>query len=145
FFRAAIIGLPLLAAGALIWSRLRTAFLWRYELAAIVAIPLVTALLREPRATAVIVILFAASYVAGRALCERCGWTTNAPVADLVFSTGAGFALLNTVLFLSGLARIWYWWFFGLVLVVPLTVFHVNLGRLAGTLKAIFRRWGELE
>jgi len=36
FYGAAMIGLPLLAAGALAWSRLRTRFLWRYELAAII-------------------------------------------------------------------------------------------------------------
>ena len=54
FYRAALIGLPLLAVGALAWSRLRTGFLWRYELAAIAAIPAVAALLREPRATLVI-------------------------------------------------------------------------------------------
>ena len=96
FYRAAIIGLPLLAIGALAWARLRTGFLWRYELAAITAIPVAVALVREPRATIVIAALFAACYCAGRALCERCGWSTDAPAADLVFSIASGFALLNT-------------------------------------------------
>ena len=36
------------------------------------------------------------------------GWNTDAPATDLVFSIASGFALLNTVLFASGLARIWY-------------------------------------
>ena len=145
FYRAAIIGLPLLAMGALAWTRLRTRFLWRYELAAIIAIPVAAALLREPRATIVIAILFAACYCAGRALCERCGWNTDAPAADLVFSTAAGFALLNTALFVSGLAGLWYPWFFALLLLAPVIIFRRNLWRLIRTLRAIFRRWGELE
>ena len=145
FYRAAVIGLPLLALGSLAWARLRTGFLWRYELAAIVAIPTAVALLREPRATLVIAALFAACYCAGRTLCERCGWSTDAPAADLVFSTASGFALLNTALFVSGLARIWYPWFFALLLLAPLIVFRRNLGRLIDTLLAIFRRWGQLD
>ncbi len=145
FYRAAVIGLPLLAAGALVWTWLRAGFLWRYELAAIVAIPAAAALIREPRATLVVIALFAACYCAGRALCERCGWSSDAPAADLVFSTAAGFALLNTGLFVSGLARVWYPWFFALLLATPLVIFHRNLVRLAGTLRAIFRRWGELK
>jgi len=145
FYRAAVIGLPLLAAGAVVWTRLRTRFLWRYELAAILAIPAAASLLREPRATLVIVVLFAACYCAGRALCQRCGWNTRAPAADLVFSTAAGFALLNTGLFVSGLAGVWYSWFFALLLLGPLVVFRRNLLHLARTLRAMFRRWGELE
>jgi hypothetical protein len=145
FYRAAIIGLPLLAAGALAWSRLRTRFLWRHELAAILLIPAAAALLREPRATLVIAALFAACYCAGRALCVRCGWITDAPAADLLFSMATGFALLNAVLFVSGLARIWYPWFFALLLLTPLLVFRANLRRLTSTLRAIFRRWGQLD
>jgi hypothetical protein len=145
FYRAAVIGLPLLAAGAVAWARLRTGFLWRCELAAIAAITVIATLWREPRATLVIAVLFAACYCAGRALCQRCGWNADAPAADLVFSTAAGFALLNTALFASGLARIWYVWFFVLLLLGPLVVFHRNLWRLMGTLRAIFQRWGELD
>jgi 4-amino-4-deoxy-L-arabinose transferase-like glycosyltransferase len=63
----------------------------------------------------------------------------------LIFSTAAGFALMNTALFASGLARLWYPWFFALLLLAPLVVFYRNLGRLAGTLRSIFRRWPELE
>jgi hypothetical protein len=145
FYRAAVIGLPLLAAGAVAWAWLRTGFLWRYDLAAIAAIPVAAALLREPRATLVIAALFAACYCAGRALCERCGWSSDAPATDLVFSTAAGFALLNTALFASGLARLWHAWFFVLLLLAPLIVFRGNLLLLIHVLRAIFRRWGELE
>ncbi|MCU1337687.1 MAG: hypothetical protein JWO19_3268 [Bryobacterales bacterium] len=145
FYRAAMIGLPLLAAGTLAWVWLRTKFLWRFELAAIAAIPVAAALLREPRATLVVTALFAACYCAGRALCERCGWSTDAPAADLVFSTAAGFALLNTALFASGLARLWYPWFFAVLLLAPLVIFRRNLGRLLATLQVIYRRWGELK
>jgi len=144
FYRAALIGLPILAVGVLVWARLRTGFLWRYELLAIIVIPAAATLLREPRATLVVAILFAACYCSGRALCERCGWNTDAPAEDLVFSSAAGFALLNTALFASGLARVWYPWFFALLL-APLIIFRRNLGRFAGTLRAIFRRWSELE
>ena len=144
-YRAALIALPLLAAVALIWARLRTGFLWRYELAAIVWIPLGMAVLREPRATAVVAFLFAACYCAGRALCVRCAWTTGAPVADLVFSFAAGFALLQVALFSSGLARLWYAWFFAVLLLTPIALFPRNLASLAATLGAIFRRWGVLE
>ncbi|HSP69661.1 MAG TPA: phospholipid carrier-dependent glycosyltransferase, partial [Bryobacteraceae bacterium] len=103
------------------------------------------ALLREPRATVVVAILFAACYCAGRALCDRCGWSIDAPAADLVMSTSAGFALLNTALFASGLARLWYPWFFALLLLAPILMFHRHLLRLANALRAIFRRWGELK
>jgi hypothetical protein len=144
FYRAAIIGLPLLAAVALAWTRLRTGFLWRYELAAIIALPSAIALLREPRATIAVAALFAACYCAGRALCERCGWNTDAPATDLVFSIASGFALLNTALFASGLAKLWYPWFFMLLIVVPIAIFYRNLRRLIGSLQAIFRRWSEL-
>ncbi len=145
FYRAAVIGLPLLAVGALAWTRLRTRFLWRYELTAIVALPAAVALLRQPRATLVIAGLFAACFCSGRVLCERCGWATGAPAADLLFSTAAGFALLNTALFASGLVGLWYPWFFALLLLAPLLLFRRNLWRLAGMLRAIFRRWGQLE
>jgi hypothetical protein len=148
FYRAAWIGLPLLAVGALAWARLRTGWLWRYELAAIAAIPVAAALLREPRATLVIAALLAACYCAGRALCELCGWNTDAPATDLLFSTASGFALLITALFVSGLARIWYPWFFALLLLAPLLIFGIfgrNLLRLINVLRAIFRRWGQLE
>ena len=146
FYRAAVIGLPLLALGSLAWTRLRTRFLWRYELAAIIALPAAGALLREPRATFVTAALFAACYCAGRALCERCGWDTEAPAQDLVFSTAAGFALLNTALFASGLARLWYPWFFVLLLLAPLVIFRRNLVRLIKVvLRAILHRWGQLE
>jgi hypothetical protein len=145
FYRAALIGLPLLALGALLWTRLRAPSLWRYELAAIAAIPASAALVREPRATLVIAVLFASCYCAGRALCQRCGWKTDAPAADLLFSTAVGFALLNTALFASGLAKLWYPWFFTLLLLAPLILFRRNLGRLTETLLAIFRRWTELQ
>jgi hypothetical protein len=145
FYRAALIVLPLLAAGAIIWTRLRTRFLWRYELAAVVAIPLIAALLREPRATLVVAALFASCYCAGRTLCDRCDWKTGGPAADLVFSTAAGFALLNTALFASGLAKLWYPWFFALLLLAPVILFRRNLARLAATLLAISRRWTQLE
>ena len=145
FYRAAVIGLPLLAAGALAWTRLRTRFFWRYELAAITLIPAAAILLREPRATLVVVALFSACYCAGRALCERCGWNSDAPATDLVFSTASGFALLNTVLFLSGLARLWYTWLFAVLLLAPLVFFRHNLWRLIRTVRAIFRRWGKLD
>jgi hypothetical protein len=52
---------------------------------------------------------------------------------------------MNTALFASGLARLWYPWFFALLLLAPLAVFHRNLWRLAETLRSIFRRWTELE
>src|SRR6185503_17542456 len=134
-----LIALPLLAIAALVWARARRRFLWRYELAAIVAIPAVAALLREPRGTLVTAILFAACYCAGRALCDRCGWSTDAPSADLVISAAAGFALLNTALFVSGLARIWYPWFFALLLMAPILIFHRNLLQLTNALRVIFR------
>ena len=145
FYRAAMIGLPLLAIGAWAWSRLRTGSLWRYELAAITGVPAAMVLLREPLATIVAVVLFAACYCAGRALCERCGWTVGAPAADLVFSLAAGFALLNTALFASGLARLWYTWFFVLLVVAPLLFFWRNLLRLINVFSALFRRWGLLK
>ena len=144
FYRAAIIGLPLLAAGALAWARLRTGFLWRYELAVIIAIPMAIALLREPRGTIVIAALFTACYCAGRALCESFGWDTEAPAADLVFSIASGFALLNTALFAGGIARLWYSWFFAVLLLAPLLLFRHNVLRLLRTLFAIFGRWSEL-
>ena len=144
FYRAAIIGLPLLAIGALAWSRLRTGFLWRYELAAIIAVPVALALVREPRATIVIAALFTACYCAGRSLCERCGWDTDAPAADLVFSIASGFALLNTALFAGGFAKLWYPWFFAVLLLAPLALFRNNVLRLILVLRAIFRRWSEL-
>lgn len=145
FYRAAMIGLPLLAIGAWAWSRLRTGFLWRYELAAITGVPAAAVFWREPRATIVAVVLFAACYCAGRALCERCGWTVNTPAADLVFSLAAGFALLNTALFASGLAGLWYTWFFVLLVVAPLLFFWRNLLRLINVFSALFRRWGQLK
>ena len=145
FYRAAIIGLPLLALGALAWTRLRTRFLWRYELAAIIADSGRRGAVARTARDAGHRVLFAACYCAGRALCDRCGWSTDAPAADLVFSIAAGFALLNTALFASGLARLWYPWFFALLLLAPLLVFRRNLGRFIGTLRALFRRWGELE
>lgn len=145
FYRAALIGLPLLAAGALAWTRFRTKFLWRYELTAIVVIPAVIGLVREPRATLVIAILLAACYCAGRSLCERCGWICGAPAADLVFSAAAGFALLNTALFAGGLARVWHPWFFAFLLLAPILIFRNNALHLLRTLRAIFRRWGQLD
>ncbi|HEY2845542.1 MAG TPA: hypothetical protein VGJ09_17920, partial [Bryobacteraceae bacterium] len=145
FYRIAVIGFPLLAVAALVWARVRTGFLWRYELAAITAIPVAAALWREPRATLVIAVLFAACSCAGRALCERCGWNTAEPAADLVISAAAGFALLNTLLFASGLAQIWYPWFFALLLCTPLLIFPGSLLRWFGDIRAIFRRWGQLE
>jgi hypothetical protein len=145
FYRAALIGLPLLAIATLAWARLRTGFLWRYELAAVVAIPIVAALLREPRATIVIAALFMACYCAGRALCERCGWNTDTLAADLVFSIAAGFALLNTALFASSLAKLWYAWLFAGLLLASIAIFHRNLMRLIRTLRTIFRRWGQLD
>jgi hypothetical protein len=144
-YRTALIVLPLLAIAALVWARVRRRFLWRYDLAAIVTIPAVAALVREPRATIVIAILFAACYCVGRALCDRCGWNSAAPSADLVFSTAAGFALLNTVLFASGLARLWYPWVFALILLAPILVFRNSLLQLIKSVRAIFRRWSELK
>lgn len=145
FYRAAIIGLPLLAIVALVWTRLRKGFLWRYELAVITAIPVAIALVREPRATIVIAALFTSCYCAGQALCEACGWSTDAPAADLLFSIASGFALLNTALFAGGIARLWYPWFFAALLLAPLMVFRHNVVRLIRTLFAIFQRWSELE
>jgi hypothetical protein len=144
FYRAAVIGLPLLAAAALAWARLRTGFLWRYELPAIVAIPAAIALLREPRATMVVAAIFTACYCAGRALCDRCGWVSRAPAADLLFSIASGFALMNTAIFAGGLAKLWHPWFFAVLLLAPLMVFRTNVARLLETLRALFRRWSEL-
>src|SRR5689334_12630565 len=52
FYHAALVALPLLAVAALLWVIVRARMLWRYELAVIVAIPVLAAVLREPRATA---------------------------------------------------------------------------------------------
>ena len=145
FYYAAIIGLPLLAIGALAWARLRTGFLWRYELAGIAAIPVALSLVREPRATIVVAALLTACYSAGRALCERWGWGTGAPVADLVLSIASGFALLNSAMFAGGIAGFWYPWFFAVLLLSPLALFRGNVLRLILILRAIFRRWGDLE
>jgi len=145
FYRAAVVALPLLGAGALVWTRLRRRSLWRYELFAIVAIPVLAALAREPRAALIVAALFAACYGAGRALCERCGWIAGAPAADLVFSTAAGFALLNTILLASGLARLWYPGFLALLLAAPLVIFRRNLRILLEALGGIFRRWSALK
>lgn len=144
FYRAAIIGLPLLAIGALAWSCLRTGFLWRYELAAIIAVLLAAALLRQPRATIVAAALLTSCYCSGRALCERCGWDTDAPAADLIFSVASGFALLNIALFAGGVAGLWYPWFFAALLLLPLALFRRNVLRLILALRAIFQRWSEL-
>jgi len=144
FYRAAIVGLPLLAIAALAWTRLRTGFLWRYELGIITAIPVAIALIREPRATIVIAALFTSCYCAGRALCEGCGWTTDAPAADLLFSIASGFALLNTALFAGGIAGLWYPWFFAVLLLAPLLIFRHNVLSLIRTLLAIFQRWSQL-
>ncbi len=145
FYRAALAALPLLAAGALAWAWLRKRRLWRYELTAIAAIPAIAAALREPRATLAVIALFAACYCAGRALCERWGCTAEGPAADLVFSTAAGFAVLNGALFVSGLARLWYPWFFALLLAAPLVVFRRKLPALIGDIRKIFRGWGKLK
>src|SRR5436190_21918779 len=64
FYRAAVIGLPILAVGVLAWARLRTRFLWRYELAALVFILAAATLLWEPRPTLVVAVLFTACYCA---------------------------------------------------------------------------------
>lgn len=142
-YRAALIALPVLSIAALVWTRVRTRFLWRYEPAVIVAIPVVAVVLREPRAAVVVAILFAACYCAGRALRDRFGWTTEGPAADLVISTAAGLALLNTALFASGLTRLWYPWFFGLILLASILIFRRNLPQLVHSVRALFRRWGE--
>ena len=77
-------------------------------------------------------------------MCESCGWDTEAPSADLVFSIASGFALLNTALFAGGIARLWYTWYFALLLLLPLALFRHNVPRLIRTLFAIFRRWSKL-
>ena len=144
FYRTAMIGLPLLAIAALAWTRLRMGLLWRYELGVITAIPVAIALIHEPRATIVIAALFTSCYCAGRALCEGCGWITDAPAADLLFSIASGFALLNTALFAGGIAGLWYPWFFAVLLLAPLMIFRHNVLSLIRTLFAIFDRWSEL-
>ena len=52
------------AIAAWAWTRLRTGFLWRFELGIITAIPVAIALIREPRATIVIAALLTSLTIA---------------------------------------------------------------------------------
>jgi len=133
--------LPVLAAAPAAWQRMRRRGLWRAELRLLAAFALAAGFAYEPWGLLVALWLFLASYLLGGFALEKLGLAPDSEAEHLALAAGAGLSLLICILFLLGLARLYYAVAFALLLAAPLVVFFRRLPLLGAGLRGLDRAW----
>lgn len=129
-----------MVAGAWTYERLRRKCL-RFELPALLFLPLSAAFVYDTRSTVVLLALLAGSYAAGSALAERLGLTGMSAAEDIAISTGLGLGCLMEILFALGLAGLYRGPIFAALLLFSILAFPSGLHRLGRAAARLQDAW----
>ena len=143
FFRAVVIlliSLPVLLAA---WHALRRR-MWKFELVALVGIPVAGCLVYETGAALVLGVTWVACYASGRRLHRFLGISTTGPVEDIAISTLAGLGILSVALFWIGTFGGYYWFVFVALLVGMLLAGWAETPALWNSFRELHRRWASM-
>ena len=143
FHHLALILIPALPIGSFIYAVLRRKALVRREPVIFAAIAGVACLCYEPRATAVVGLLFFSCCASGRFLLRKAGIATHGPLEKIVAGFGAGVAVLNVVLFALGLARMLYPAVFLLLLIPPVIFLRDEVRNIFNDFRLLGRSWAD--
>ena len=113
------------------------------EPAALALIVLIPSFVYEPRGALAAIFLLVGAAAWGSAVLAKLDLEKCSPLERFLHSTGAGLGVLIFVLFLLGLAGLYYWPVFALLLGAPVVVWHRKLRVLGGDLWSIADAWSE--
>jgi len=145
FYQAFLIAAPLTAALAGFYAWVRRRGLWRYEPAALAAIPLVAAFFYEPLGALACLLIVTASYVAGRRLLAALELEPSNTLEDFTLSIGAGFSLFVLLLFGLGVAGLYRPWMFWLLALATPALDLQRLREIPSVLRGMQRTWSTNE
>lgn len=123
FYVALLAALPLLLAACAIYVRLRSAWLWRWEIPSLVSACVLAALFYQPLPTLIAGLVFVASLGAGLKLARLIRIPLDTSLETVTMGFALGSAVLLTVLFALGMLHAYYPAVFLLLLAVPCALF----------------------
>ncbi|MDA1312996.1 MAG: glycosyltransferase family 39 protein [Acidobacteria bacterium] len=141
YYRLILWLLPALAGAVLAYTVIRKRGLWRHEPLLFAALLLAGCLLYEPRSTAVLLLMLAASYGIGKFCLDRLGVVTHSHAEDIALSAAVGMAFLTVSMFLLGLADAYYAGVMWVLLAAPCLLFFGRLRDLASALRGALAGW----
>ena len=141
FHRLMLLLVPALAVFAWVYSALRRAGLWEWEPYALAILVAGACLAYEPRAFAVIVLVFLTGSAIGRFAFRRLGLKLAGPLERISVSFGAGAGLLSVVLVVLGMLGLFYAPVFLTLLLLPLLLFWQDTWQTLLDLRALLERW----
>lgn len=141
FYRLLLILLPLFFAALGLWLWFRRRGLWRYEPAAIAGLLLAVLLFYHFAATLVTILVITACHAIGHAVCERLRLEVPSPIGDISICCALGFAVLGPILFLLGLAHLYFAWVFVLLLAAPCLLLWRHARALFLAVASLWRTW----
>ncbi len=123
------------------YLRLRRRNVWRYE-PVVIAVALAVALLVYAFLAALFIVwMLTACYALGRRLLRVLQLEPGPPQRSIPICASIGFAALDAALFLSGLAHLYRWWWFALLLAAPCILLYRDARALPADLVALWKRW----
>jgi 4-amino-4-deoxy-L-arabinose transferase-like glycosyltransferase len=140
YYRLLLLLLPVLFLGPLLYQRIRTKALSKYEpylLAVCVLLPCVA---REPRATAAVAAAVCSCHALGSTVFRILRLEAASPWASLTLRISAGMGLLSLLLFALGMAGLYSRGVFALLL-VPAVFEWRRLQRIPSSVAAVVARW----
>lgn len=141
FYRMVLLFVPALALFAWLYSALRRAGLWKWEPYAFAILIAGAGLAYEPRAFAVISIVFLTCSAIGGFALSSLRLNLPGPLERISVSFGAGAGLLSVVLVLVGMLRLFYPPVFLVLLVLPLLLFWREVRQTLLDMRALLARW----
>ena len=141
FYSLLVVLLPSFLLALPIWLWIRRLGLWRYEPAALACFLLAAFLFYRFTATLAALFVLVSCYALGRWICERLKLEIGPPSADIPISIGFGFAAFGPLLFLLGLAHLYYAWVFAILFAAPCILFWRHLRDLYLALRSLDQHW----
>ncbi len=132
----------LLLFGLGLYLALRRRGFWKYEFAAVLALPIVMVLGRAPLAGLAAALIGCAAFAIGDFALDKLRMLPANAAERLVFSSGVGFGLLIYVLFWLGLAGLYLPWVAWILAVAPCLLFGGRLIALARCVRRLHHEWG---
>jgi hypothetical protein len=141
FALAGLLAGLLIAAWA--YSKVRIAGLWKREPLILAGVALALTAAYAPWGLAVIGLMAASFFAAGKTLLDRLEVCFDSTSAALALSIGTGVGLLVVLLIPIGLAGLYGRELFAALLLLPLLLFHKRLSEVGRCLTSLNRAWAE--
>jgi hypothetical protein len=145
FHQMALALVPAVAVFVWIYSVVRKHGAWRYEAVAFAVLVALAVLRYEPAAALVIVGLFLACSAAGRAALRFLGLKLAGPLERITVGFAAGCGLMIFMLFLLGLAGLFYRGIFVAALVLPPVIFWKETRESFSDFRILDLRWRDCD